>query len=105
MSAERPSLTAGGPLGGLGLGLWVIGHLTRDLHALGQQSDVESVSTVATFVFVVMPDLEVFNKTLEAVHGLPIPGSEVGLATLYALGYSVGTLILASMIFSRRDFK
>lgn len=87
------------------IGLWLIGHLTRDLHALGQQSDVESVSTMATFVFVLMPDLEAFNKTLEAVHGLPIPGSEVMLATLYAFGYSAGTLILASMIFSRRDFK
>ena len=54
------------------VGLWMIGHLSRDLHALGQQSDLESVSQLASFVFMVMPDFEVFNKTLEAVHGLPI---------------------------------
>ncbi len=87
------------------VGLWIIGHLTRDLQALGSQSDAESVSQVATFLFVLMPDFEVFNKTLEAVHGLPIPGNEIGLATVYAVGYTVCTLILAVMIFSRRDFK
>jgi len=87
------------------IGLWLIGHLSRDLQALGQQSDLDSVSTMSNFVFVLMPDFEVFNKTLEAVHGLPIAGSEVGLAVVYALGYTVCTLLLGSMIFSRRDFK
>ena len=76
-----------------------------DLQALGQQSDSESVSTIAGLVFVLMPDFEVFNKTLEAVHGLPIARAEVGLGILYALGYTVCTLMLGSMIFSRRDFK
>jgi ABC-type transport system involved in multi-copper enzyme maturation permease subunit len=87
------------------VGLWMIGHLTRDLQALGIQSGEEGVSSLTTFLFLVMPDFEVFNKTLEAVHGLPIPGNEIGLATLYAIGYTVSTLILAVMIFSRRDFK
>jgi ABC-type transport system involved in multi-copper enzyme maturation permease subunit len=87
------------------VGLWIIGHLTRDLHALGQQSELEGVSAAASFVFALLPDLEVFNKTLEAVHGLPIPAEEVGLAMIYAVGYSLGTLMFASMIFGRRDFK
>lgn len=87
------------------IGLWLIGHLSRDLQALGQQSDLDSVSTLSTFVFVVMPDFEVFNKTLEAVHGLPIATSEIILALIYACGYTVSTLVLGSMIFSRRDFK
>jgi len=87
------------------IGLWLIGHLSRDLQALGQQSDLESVSALSTFVFVVMPDFEVFNKTLEAVHGLPIAGSEIGLALVYACGYTTCALVLGSMIFSRRDFK
>lgn len=87
------------------VGLWIIGHLSRDLYALGQQSDVQSVTRISEFVFVLMPDFEVFNKTLEAVHGLPIAASEVGLALVYALGYTASTLIMGSMIFSRRDFK
>ncbi|MBW2423435.1 MAG: ABC transporter permease [Deltaproteobacteria bacterium] len=87
------------------VGLWLIGHLSRDLYALGRQSELESVAQVAGFLFVLMPDLEAFNKTLEAVHGLPIQGSEVVMAIVYAIGYTVCTLCLGSMIFSRRDFK
>ena len=85
--------------------LWMIGHLTRDLHALSQQSDLESVGVVGSWVFQVLPDFEVFNKTLEAVHGLPIEAGEVGLAVVYAIGYTGCTLLLGSMVFSRRDFK
>jgi ABC-type transport system involved in multi-copper enzyme maturation permease subunit len=87
------------------IGLWLIGHLSRDLRALGEQSDLDSVSKMTDFVFRVMPDFEVFNKTLEAVHGLPIPAADVRMAIVYALAYTVATLVLASMIFSRRDFK
>jgi ABC-type transport system involved in multi-copper enzyme maturation permease subunit len=87
------------------VGIWMIGHLSRDVRALGAQSELESVSKMADIVFVAMPDFEVFNKTLEAVHGLPIPASEIQMAIVYAFGYTVCTLILGSMIFSRRDFK
>jgi ABC-type transport system involved in multi-copper enzyme maturation permease subunit len=87
------------------IGLWMIGHLTRDLQALSQQSDLESVTMMGTWVFQLMPDFEVFNKTLEAVHGLPIETNEIGLAIVYAAGYTACTLMLGTMIFSRRDFK
>ena len=87
------------------VGLWMIGHLSRDLRALGEQSELESVTSMTDFIFLVMPDFEVFNKTLQAVHGLPIPASEIWLAIVYALGYTVCTLLFGSMIFQRRDFK
>jgi len=87
------------------VGLWLIGHLSRDLRALGDQSELESVSRATELLFGLMPDFEVFNKTLEAVHGLPIPSTDVGLAVVYAIGYTVSTLVLGSMIFGRRDFK
>ncbi len=86
-------------------GIWLIGHLSRDLYLLGQQSDSASVSRVASTIYAVLPDFEIFNKTLEAVHGLPIQGHEVGFALLYATGYASATLILAASIFSRRDLK
>jgi len=86
-------------------GLWLIGHLSRDLYLLGQQSDHASVSRLAGALYSVLPDFEVFNKTLEAVHGLPIHGYEVGFATLYAVGYTGAILILSAAIFSRRDLK
>jgi hypothetical protein len=83
----------------------MIGHLSRDLRALGEQSDADSVSTIFDLIFTLMPDFEVFNKTLHAVHGLAISASEIQMAIVYATGYTACTLLLASMIFSRRDFK
>ena len=87
------------------VGLWLIGHLSRDLYALGGQSESEVATLAATWIFRVMPDFEVFNKTLEAVHGLPIPGNEVTMAIVYAIGYILIAMTLGSMIFGRRDFK
>ena len=75
------------------------------LDGAGQQSDADSVSSAASVVLAVMPDFEVFNKTLEAVHGLPSAGYDVAMAVAYAIGYTVATLTLGSMIFARRDFK
>ncbi len=86
-------------------GLWLIGHLSRDLYLLGQQSDQASVSRLAGALYAVLPDFEIFNKSLEAVHGLPIHGFEIGFAMLYAVGYSGFILVLAAAVFSRRDLK
>ena len=87
------------------VGLWLIGHLSRDLYLLGQQSDQASVTRIASALYAVLPDFEVFNKSLEAVHGLPIHGFEIGFALLYAVGYSGLILVLAATVFRRRDLK
>ncbi len=87
------------------VGVYLLGHLSRDLRLLGEQAKSESVKPVADFLFQLLPDLESFNVTIEAVHQLPIPAAEVGWATLYGLGYATVLLILASYLFSRRDFR
>ena len=87
------------------VGMWMIGHLSRDLYRLGEQSDTEGVTTLAGILYSFMPDLEVFNRVLEAVHGLPIPLEEVGYAVVYAIGYTTCTLFVATLAFSRKDFK
>jgi len=87
------------------IGVYSIGHLSRDLYQLGQQADRESVTIVATWIYRLVPDLETFNKTVEAAHGLPISPSEVGLSILYALGYTTALLYVASYIFRHRDMK
>lgn len=86
-------------------GFWLIGHLSRDLYLLGQQSDDPSVPGLASALYAVLPDFEVFNRSLEAVQGLTIHGYEVFVATLYAVSYAAATLVLAAVIFQRRDLK
>jgi ABC-type transport system involved in multi-copper enzyme maturation permease subunit len=87
------------------LGVYFLGHLSRDLRALGLQADMESITTVATWIYRVLPDLESFNRTIEAVHGLPISAADVGWPAVYAVGYTTSLLFVAVIVFRRRDFK
>jgi ABC-type transport system involved in multi-copper enzyme maturation permease subunit len=87
------------------IGLYVLGHLTRDLRELGQLAGVESIQNAANILYHALPDLEIFNLTLQAAHGLPILASEIWLPVLYALLYVTGLLMAASFIFERRDFR
>lgn len=87
------------------LGVYLAGHLSRDLYALGQQADDPGMTAAATWLHRLLPDLEAFNLSIQAVHGLPITSDEVLLPILYGIGYSVVLLITASMIFGRRDMK
>jgi hypothetical protein len=86
-------------------GFYVVGHLTRDLKQLGTQSDVESVRTVASVLYRLLPDLESFNLTVEALHGLPVTPAEVWLPLAYGALYVAIVLVLGSVVFHFKDFR
>lgn len=87
------------------VGVYVVGHLTRNLRALGQATDSEQLRGVVEFLYRVLPDLEAFNLTMQAAHGLAIPAGQVWLPIAYGFGYVAILLTLASAIFARRDFR
>jgi ABC-type transport system involved in multi-copper enzyme maturation permease subunit len=87
------------------LGVYLVGHLARDLYAIGQVSKSELTRTFSDWVHRLVPDLSAFNRTLEAVHGLPIPAGEVAWSLVMALGWITGFLLVAVMTFERRDFR
>ena len=87
------------------LGIYLIGHMTRELRAIGAASDSEVAASATAWLHRVLPDLETFNRTLEAVHGLAIPASEVAWTLVFGLSWSVGFLLLAAVTFERRDFR
>lgn len=86
-------------------GIYAIGHVSRDLLELGAQSEAAAVSRVTWLIHKVVPDLESFNLTVQAIHQLPIEASQIWLPIAYALCYVVALLGLASLIFERRDFR
>lgn len=88
-----------------GAGFYLVGHLSRDLRELGAKSGDPMVASATALVHRVLPDLESFNATLEAVHGLPIAAAAVWQPFAYAACYSVALLLLAALIFERRDFR
>lgn len=86
-------------------GLWLMGNLTRNLRDLGAQSDIESVRVATAWLFRLLPDLEGFNLSVEAVHGLPVAASDVWLPLVYGAAYAAVVLVAAVAVFQRRDFR
>ena len=87
------------------VGIYMLGHLTRDLRQLGAQGDVEGFGTFAVVIHRVLPDLESFNLSLHAAHGLPISAAEIWLPVAYGIGYAAALLCVAAYVFERRDFR
>ena len=87
------------------LGIYLVGHLTRDLYALGKNAQSEGARAFTLWVKRLFPDLEAFNRTIEAVHGLPIPGAEVAWSAAMGVAWVFGFLLVAVMAFERRDFR
>jgi ABC-type transport system involved in multi-copper enzyme maturation permease subunit len=85
--------------------VWLIGHLSRDLLAIGARADLTSVRRATALLYRVLPDLGAFDLTSLAVHGRVLVASDVVLPCLYAAGYAVLTLVAATAIFERRDFR
>jgi ABC-type transport system involved in multi-copper enzyme maturation permease subunit len=86
-------------------GLWLIGHLSRDLHALGAQADSAAVRRATEWLYRALPDLSAFDLTVHAARGLAIAASDVVLPLAYAAGYVTLALLAATWIFERRDFR
>jgi ABC-type transport system involved in multi-copper enzyme maturation permease subunit len=87
------------------LGIYLVGHLTRDLYEVGRTADSPAVQQFTLWVKRLMPDLEAFNRTIEAVHGLPIPTGEVVASVVMGVSWILGFLLVAVMTFERRDFR
>jgi ABC-type transport system involved in multi-copper enzyme maturation permease subunit len=87
------------------LGLYVMGNFSQDLLQLGDTLDSSLFQTVATILYLVLPDLSRLNLKNEAVYGLttlPDVGSLL-LDGLYGVVYAVVLLALAIAIFQRRQ--
>jgi len=84
--------------------VFFVGHVTRDLRALGQISDSTAVKLFTNFAYYVLPNFSNFNIRGEVVHQVPVPWSQVVYAVAYGLIYAIVVLGIAMVIFHRRDF-
>ena len=64
----------------------------------------KSLQTFIDIVSYLIPNFSVFDFTLEAAHGLAISSLQIFLALGYGTSYIFILLLLASFIFSRREF-
>jgi Cu-processing system permease protein len=93
------------------LGLWVIGRITPDLRAVAAKAESPLVQTLTSAVAEAVPDIHLFSVSgrsidgqVVSVHGDFVSWGYVGLAGGHAALWIAGLLVVACVIFSRRDF-
>ena len=86
-------------------GLWFAGSLSRNLRDLGAHASLPSVHLLTRGLFWLLPDLDAFNLSIEAAHGLPIARADVWLAFAYGIGYIAIVLVGAVLVFESRDMR
>jgi hypothetical protein len=55
-------------------------------------------------IYILLPDLENFNFKTEVVHNLPMPPKIFVFSFLYGAVYTFFILVLAMLVFRKRDF-
>ncbi len=87
------------------LSMFLIGHVSRDLLVFGGRSGSGTVRALSTVLFYILPNLENFNWKNEVVYGGARSPALIPLAAAYLAAYGAVVLLLASLLFSRKDFK
>jgi ABC-type transport system involved in multi-copper enzyme maturation permease subunit len=86
------------------LAVYVIGHLTADLKTFSQKMDPLGRG-VLEGMYYFLPNLERFNLKGHVTHQIDVPASDLFLIAVYGMAYTTLLLMLASLIFQRRDFR
>jgi len=86
------------------LAFYLIGHTAWGLEILIQKIKSGFGKALAQALYHFLPDLENFNFKTEIVHNLPIPPKIFLYSILYGVFYTLFVLILALLIFRKRDF-
>jgi ABC-type transport system involved in multi-copper enzyme maturation permease subunit len=86
-------------------GLTIVGHYSSDLRNFQDVVDAPIAQRLAQAVYWVLPHLAQFDVKSEVVHGQRVAPADIGFAVVYALLYVATLLVLATTVFSRRDFK
>ena len=87
------------------LSFYVIGHLSTDLKFFGSKSESIFVQKISSFAYYLLPNLENFNIKAEAAYNISVEPARIALVTGYGVLYTTIILLLATVIFQRRDFK
>jgi ABC-type transport system involved in multi-copper enzyme maturation permease subunit len=86
------------------LAVYVIGHLSGDLKEFAKKLDEVSQMAVNA-IYYTLPNLERFNLKGHVIHHLDFGLTDMALTSAYGLTYAAFLLLLASVIFQRRDFQ
>lgn len=98
-SFANPILSAVGTLA-----VYVVGELAWSFDLLKQRLPPGAGRRLCDVLSFVLPNLDRLDLKTQAVHGLAIPASYVPLGIAYGVCYSALVLLVACLVFERRDF-
>jgi ABC-type transport system involved in multi-copper enzyme maturation permease subunit len=83
---------------------YVVGHLSWSFDLLEKRITGEGGKALCRVLHAVLPNLDRLNVKSAAVHGLALPPGYFVAAVAYGVLYAVAIVILACLIFERREF-
>ena len=83
---------------------YVVGHLSWSFELLEKRVAGEGVKALCRGLHAVVPNLDRLNVKASAVHGLALPQGYFFAAVSYGLFYAMAIVIVACVIFERREF-
>ena len=86
-------------------GITIAGHFSSDLRSLQDVVKSRVAQTIARGAYWVLPNLAPFDVKAQVVHGHHVPAGYVALVAAYGVVYIGILLVIATFVFSRRDFK
>jgi hypothetical protein len=86
-------------------GVYFAGHLSSDIYAQAEKTDVVSLKVLGKAIYYLLPNLERLNYRPKAAYGLVSAPSEVLTASAYGLCYAAVMILIAISLFEKRDFK
>ena len=87
------------------MGLFVAGRFSADLRNFNEVVDSPGAAALARGLYWVLPNLAPFDVRSQIVHAQPVTLGYMALTTAYGALYIAALLVMAALIFSRRDFK
>lgn len=85
--------------------VYVAGYFSADLKNFDSVVESNLVPSVTRVLYYLLPNFKNFDVKARAVAGDPVPLSQIGWATGYALVYVALLLFVSSWIFQRRNLK
>jgi ABC-type transport system involved in multi-copper enzyme maturation permease subunit len=84
--------------------IYVVGHLSWSFDLLEKRVAGASAKALCRVLHGVLPNLDRLNVKAAAVHGAALPAGYVAAAAAYGLCYAVAVVVLACLVFERREF-
>lgn len=83
--------------------VYVVGHLSWGFSAFLEHVPTATARLLVTIAYYGLPDLETFNVRSQVVYEIPVGAGYMLDALAYAAAYTAGMLVLAVLLFRRKD--